>query len=88
MNLIGENVFITDQYIIPKSTPCFKMDCHSETARYLEVLGNRIFMKSLGDSKGTKTSNVIHLLSSKSGLVDVYIIGITYSVDFSFQGQV
>ena len=44
-------------------------------ARYLEVLGNRIFMKSLGDSKGTKTSNAIHLLSSKSCLVDVYIIG-------------
>ena len=51
-------------------------------------VGNRIFIKSLGDSKGTKTSNVIHLLSSKSCFVDVYITGITYSADSSFQGQV
>ena len=26
-------------------------------------MGNKIFIKSLGDSKGTKTNNVIHLLS-------------------------
>ena len=45
MNLIGENFFIyTDQYIIPDLTPRLKMDCCSKVARYLEALGNRIFM--------------------------------------------
>ena len=45
MNLIGENFFIyTDQYIIPNLTPHLKMDCRSKAARYLEVLGIRIFM--------------------------------------------
>ena len=40
MNLIGENNFITDQYIILQVlTPRLKMDCCSEAARYLEVWG-------------------------------------------------
>ena len=89
MNLIGENFFIQISTFIPQVlTPCLKMDCRSKAARYLEVWGTEFFYKvSVGDSKGTKTSNVIHLLSSKLCFVVVYIIGITYSVD-SFQGQI
>ena len=47
MNLIGENFFIQTSTLYPILTPHLKMDCRSKVARYLEVLGNRIFMKSL-----------------------------------------
>ena len=47
MNLIGAKYFITDQYIIPQVlTPCLKMGCCSEVARYLEVWGTEFYKVS------------------------------------------
>ena len=50
------------------------MDCRSKVARYLEVWGTEFYIKSVGDSKGTKTSNVILSPSSKLSFVDVHIV--------------